>query len=131
MKTFEVPTNQCQITAFLNNFSLPEVQNFLAAASLATENGEQVLEEPATAAGDDGWLFGQTCSRLLVVVGGEPSDVTVVQQHTRAESRAVPSSGIAEVVTAGTSMQRHQGWRGVGQKRMERPQSAVSGLAIG
>jgi hypothetical protein len=39
---------------------------------------------------------GETCPLLLAVVGGEPSDETVVWQYAPADRRAVASGGIAE-----------------------------------
>jgi len=68
----------------------------LAAAVIATENWELVLDEPATAVGENGRTAIKTRTVLLAPPGREPSDKTVVCQHARADSRALPSGRVAE-----------------------------------
>src|SRR5208337_1536355 len=73
---------------------------FVAAPGVAQANRELVADQLAAAAGENGRTAGETCPLLLAVVGGEPSDETVVCQYAPADSRSVASSGIAE--TAGS-----------------------------
>jgi len=50
----------------------------LAAAGFAAEDRELVSDESPAAAGEDGRQAGETCTVLLVVVGGESSDEAVI-----------------------------------------------------
>jgi hypothetical protein len=77
----------------------------LAAAGIAAEDQQLVADEFTAKTGEDGRTAGETCPLLLAAVGGEPPDETVVWQYARADSRAVPSGGIAEALGAGKSMQ--------------------------
>jgi hypothetical protein len=71
--------------------------NFLE-VDLRTGIGPETTTELAAAAGEDGWTAGETCPLLLAAVGGEPSNERVVWQYAPADSRAVPSGGIAEAL---------------------------------
>jgi hypothetical protein len=71
---------------------------FMAAAGVAQANREPVVDQLAAAAGEDGRTAGKTCPLLLAVLGGEPSDETVIWQYARADRRAVASGGIAGAI---------------------------------
>src|ERR1019366_657105 len=85
---------------------------FVAAAGVAQANRELVVDEFAATAGEDGRPAGETCPLLLVAVGGEPSDKTVVWQYAPADRRVVASGGVAEAEGAGKSIQSQEGTEG-------------------
>ena len=76
---------------------VPAATNFLE-RDLRTGIGSETTTELAAAAGEDGWTVGETCPLLLAALGGEPSNERVVWQYAPADSRAVPSGGIAEAL---------------------------------
>src|ERR1039457_2835878 len=86
---------------------------FVAAAGVAQAHRELVADQLAAAAGEDGRTAGETCPLLLALVGGEPSDETVVWQYAPADSRSVASGGVARATGAGNRSRAKRGWRGV------------------
>ena len=101
----------------------------MAAAGVTQANRELVVDQFAAAAGENGRTAGETCPLLLAVVGGEPSDETVVWQYAPADRRAVASGGIARAVGAGKSIQSQEGTEGC----LTKPdgKAAVSSLGTG
>src|ERR1039457_4041151 len=59
---------------------------FVAAAGVTKANRELVAHEFTGTTGEDGRTAGETCPLLLALVGGEPSDETVVWQYAPADS---------------------------------------------
>src|SRR5208283_636685 len=103
---------------------------FVAAPGVAQANRELVADQLAAAAGEDGRTAGETCPLLLAVVGGEPSDETVVWRYAPADRSAVASGGIAEVV-AGKSIQSQEGTEVCLTKPDGRPRPALAKRALG
>src|ERR1017187_8890096 len=62
---------------------------FVAAAGVTKANRELVAHEFTATTGEDGRTAGETCPLLLALVGGEPSDETVVWQYAPADNRSV------------------------------------------
>jgi hypothetical protein len=85
---------------------------FVAAAGVTKANRELVAHELAATTGEDGRTAGETCPLLLALVGGEPSDETVVWQYAPADRRAVASGGIAKAVRAAKAIQTNSEGRG-------------------
>ena len=81
--------------------------DFGTVIGLVTTNGL------ATASGEDRRAAGETSPLLLVALGRESCDETVVWQDAPADSRAVRSGGIAEAVAAEKSIQSRWGRKGV------------------
>ena len=98
-------SNQVPLALSLLAYNLGNLWRRLA---VAQANRELVADQLAAAAGEDGRTAGETCPLLLAVVGGEPSDETVVWRYAPADRSAVASGGIAEVVT-GKSIQSQEG----------------------
>ena len=67
----------------------------------------------ATATGEYRRAAGETCPLLLVALGGESCDETVVWQDAPADNRAVRSGGIAEAVAAEKSIHSRRVRKGV------------------
>ena len=53
----------------------------VAATGVVTEDRELVVDEPATAFGEDRRTPAETCPVLLAFVGGESVDKTFICQH--------------------------------------------------
>ena len=68
----------------------------MATTGAAAEDWELVPHKFATEIGEDRREAGKTCSLLLAVAGGEPSDATAVCQHVGADRWIGASVGIAE-----------------------------------
>ena len=103
----------------------------MAAAGVAQANRELVANQLAATACEDGRTAGETCPLLLAVVGGEPSDETVVWQYAPADRWAVASGGIAEAVGAGKSIQSQKGTEKCLTKPDGKAVTRVAGLRLG
>jgi hypothetical protein len=66
-----------------------------------------------TTAGQFGRTTSETYPRLMAAPDGRSSKEMVVWQYAPADSRAVPSGGVAKVVAAGKWIWSHQRRRGV------------------
>ena len=59
----------------------PQSGEPVAAAGAALEDRQLVADQPAAAAGEDGWSLGGTRPILLAAAGREPSDAAAVRGH--------------------------------------------------
>jgi len=70
----------------------------------------------ATATGEGRRTAGETCPLLLVALGGESCDETVVWRDAPEDSRAVRSGGLAEAGAAEKSIHSRRGREGRDQR---------------